>query len=216
MIRVRVKFCGITSVQDAGNAVLAGADAMGFVFFKDSPRYVKPQNVKAIIKTVPPFVSSVGVFVNEDVRFIEECVEMCGLDIVQLHGDEDAEYCSRFKSFKLKGVKLIKVVRVKDEGSINSIVDCPADAILLDAYKSGLYGGTGKSFDTSFAIMAKEHAKPIIISGGLNPDNVYEVIKQVAPYGVDVSSGIESSPGVKNVELMEEFVKEVRRAEENS
>lgn len=213
MTKVRVKFCGITSMGDAEKAVLSGADALGFVFFKESPRYVSPKDAEVIINGIPPYISAVGVFVNEDPGFIEECIEVCGLNAVQLHGDEDVKYCSRFKGLRLKGIKLIKAIRVKDRDSLFSIEECPADAILLDAYSSSVYGGTGKGFDRSLALLAKEYGKQLIISGGLSPDNVYDIIKEVRPYGVDVSSGIESSPGKKNVELMEEFIKEVRRAE---
>lgn len=212
-MRVRVKFCGITSAEDAKKGILAGADALGFVFFKESPRYVTQEYAEAIIKDIPPFVTSVGVFVNEDLGFIEECVERCGLDAVQLHGDEDVKYCLNFKGLKFKGVSLIKAIRIKDKESLRSIEDCPSDAILLDAYKSNVYGGTGKGFDRSLAVLAKEYGRRLIISGGLTPDNVYSVIKEISPYGVDVSSGVESKPGKKNMELMEEFIREVRRAE---
>lgn len=214
-MRVRVKFCGITSSGDGEKAVAAGADALGFVFFKESPRYIAPKDAERIIKDLPPFVSATGVFVNEDLGFIEECVERCGLVAVQLHGDEDVKYCLRFKSGKFKGIKLIKAIRVKDKESLNALEECPADAFLLDAYKSSVYGGTGKGFDRTLAVLAKEYERQLIISGGLNPDNVYDVIKEIGPYGVDVSSGIESSPGKKNVELMEEFIKQVRRAEKD-
>ncbi|MFC1667524.1 phosphoribosylanthranilate isomerase [Candidatus Omnitrophota bacterium] len=213
MIRVRVKFCGIASSVDAEKAILAEPDALGFVFFKESPRYISVENAESIIKTIPPFIASVGIFVNEDLRFIEECVERCGLNVVQLHGDEDVKYCLRFKGLRFKGVKLVKAIRIKDKESLRSIEECPADAILLDTYISNVYGGTGKGFDRSLALLAKEYGRRLIISGGINPDNVYDIIKEVKPYGVDVSSGIESSPGKKNMELMEEFIKEVRRTE---
>jgi len=212
-MRIRVKFCGITTIEDRDRAITAGADAIGLVFFKDSPRFVRLEKAEKITKDISPFVSAVGVFVNEDLGFIEECVERCDLDAVQIHGDEDVSYCLKFKSLKLKGVKLIKGIRVKDKESLSIIENCPSDAILLDAYKKGMYGGTGKGFDLSLAAIAKEYGKNIIISGGLNPDNVYRIIKDVKPYGVDVSSGIESSPGSKNIELMERFIEEVRRAE---
>jgi len=213
MKRVRVKFCGITSKEDAEKAVLAGADGLGFVFFKESPRYVTAEGAEGIIREIPPLVNAVGVFVNEDLGFIEECVERCGLNAAQLHGDEDVEYCLKFKALRFKDVKLIKAIRVKDKESLRSIEECPADAILLDTYRSNVYGGTGKGFDRTLAVLAKEYGRHLIIAGGLNSDNVYDIIREVRPYGVDVSSGIESSPGKKNLELMEEFIKEVRRAE---
>lgn len=212
-MRVRVKFCGITSVEDRDSAVRAGADAIGIVFFKDSPRFVPLEKAEIIVKDLPPFISAVGVFVNEDLRFIEECVERCSLNAVQIHGDEDVQYCLKFKGLKLGGVKLIKAIRVKDWESLAAIEDCPADAFILDAYKKGLYGGAGQGFDRSLAVIANEYGRNIIISGGLDPDNVYNIIKEVKPYGVDVSSGIESSPGKKNVEMMERFIEEVRRSE---
>jgi phosphoribosylanthranilate isomerase len=212
-MRVRVKFCGITSREDRDKAIKAGTDAIGVVFFKDSPRFVALEKAEKITRDMPPFVSSVGVFVNEDLRFIEECVERCSLNAVQIHGDEDIEYCLKFKDLKFKDVKLIKGIRVKDWKSLSAIENCPADAILLDAYKKDEYGGTGEDFDRSLAVIAKEYGKNIIISGGLRPDNVYKIIKEVKPYAVDVSSGIESSPGKKNLELMEQFIEEVRQAE---
>lgn len=212
-MKIRVKFCGITSVEDRDSAIKAGADAIGLVFFKDSPRFVALEKAEMIAKDTPPFISIVGVFVNERLDFIEECVERCNLNAVQLHGDEDVNYCLRFKGFKFKGLKLIKGIRVRDRESLSVIEDCPADAILLDAYKKDAYGGTGQGFDRTLAMIAKEYGKNLIISGGLNADNVYDIIKEVMPYGVDVSSGIESSPGKKNIELMEEFIQEVRRAE---
>lgn len=213
-MRVRVKFCGITSIEDRDSAIRAGADAIGIVFFKDSPRFVPLERAEIIVKDLPPFISAVGVFINEDLRFIEECVEKCSLNAVQIHGDEDVQYCLKFKGLKLRGVKLIKAIRVKNWESLAAIEDCPADAFILDAYKKGLYGGTGKGFDPSLATIANEYGRNIIISGGLNPDNVYSIIKEAKPYGVDVSSGIESSPGKKNIELMERFTVEVRLAEQ--
>jgi len=213
MKRFRVKFCGITSAEDAERAISVAPDALGFVFFKDSPRYVTPETAEAIIKNIPPFISAVGIFVNEDLMFVEECVYRCGLNAVQLHGDENPNYCLDFEKVGFKGIKLIKAIRVKDEESLRLIESCPADAILLDAYRSNVYGGTGKGFDRTLALLAKEYGRRIIVAGGLNSDNVCDIIQEINPYGVDVSSGIESSPGVKNLELMEQFMQEVRKAE---
>jgi phosphoribosylanthranilate isomerase len=215
-MKIRVKFCGITSIEDRNRAIAAGADAIGIVFFKDSPRFVALEKAERIIKNIPPFVSAVGVFVNEKPEFIEECVERCSLDAVQIHGDEDTNYCLSLKRGNLKNVKLIKSIRVRDRESLVEIENCPADAIILDAYKKELYGGTGESFDRSLAIIAKEYGKSIIISGGLNHGNVREIVKEIKPYAVDVSSGIESSPGKKNIELMERFITEVRLAEQEA
>ena len=212
-MKIRVKFCGITSIEDRDSAIAAGADAIGMVFFKESPRFVTLEKAERIVKDMPPFVSAVGVFVNEELGYIEECVERLGLNAVQLHGDEDVKYCVKLKGMNLKGAKLIKGIRVKDRESLGAIENCPADAILLDVYKKGIYGGTGKGFDPSLAVIAKEYGRNLIISGGLTPDNIYETVKEIKPYGVDVSSGIESRPGKKNSELMERFIEEVRRAE---
>ncbi len=212
-MKIRVKFCGITSIEDRDNAIIAGADAIGLVLFKDSPRFVTLEKAERIIEDMPPFVSATGVFVNEDIGFIEECVERLGLNAVQLAGDEDTDYCVKFKSLRFKGVSLIKAIRVKDRESLIAIENCPADAILLDSYKKDIYGGTGQGFDRELALIAKEYGRNIIISGGLTPDNVFKIIKEVKPYGVDVSSGIESSPGKKNIELMEQFIEQVRLAE---
>ena len=161
MNRVRVKFCGMTTKETVQKAVLAGADALGFVFFKDSPRYITPEYAEAIIGNIPPFITSVGVFVNEDLGFVEECVKRCGLGAVQLSGDENVKYCSQFKGLKLKGVSLIKAVRVRDKSSLASIEDCPVDAILLDSYRPDVYGGTGKVFDRSVGHI-RNMVEPII------------------------------------------------------
>ncbi len=215
MRKIRVKFCGITNGTDAANAVKAGADALGFVFYEESPRYIEPKKAASIIKKLPPFIYTVGVFVNKEPGIVEELTRLCSLNAVQLHGDEDIKYCQGFAALRIPNVKLIKAVRVKSEESVKAIEGCPADAFLLDAYKDDTYGGTGKAFDKRLALIAKEYEKPIILSGGLNPDNVYDIIKEIEPYGVDVSSGIEHEPGKKNTELMEEFTKQVRGAEEN-
>ena len=160
-MRIRVKFCGITSIEDRDSAIRAGADAIGLVFFKDSPRFVSLEKAERIAKDIPPFISVAGVFVNQNPEFIEECVERCSLNVVQMHGDEDADYCLKFKSRNFSGVKLIKSIRVKDRESLAIIENCPSDAILLDAYKKEFYGGTGEGFDLSLAIIAKEYGKKL-------------------------------------------------------
>ena len=204
--------------QEPRTPVTVSPGAMAWTFFN------KVWKNRVIIAKALVFMSSLSILLycllsftlpdNEKLDFIEECVERCSLDAVQIHGDEDVNYCLKFKDLKLQGVKLIKGLRARDRESLSVIEDCPADAILLDAYKKDEYGGTGQGFDRTLAIIAKEYGKNLIISGGLNSDNVYDIIKEVKPYGVDVSSGIESSPGKKNMELMEEFIEEVRRAEQ--
>lgn len=215
-MKIWAKFCGITSIEDADSAASLRPDALGFVFFKKSPRFITLQKASRIIRNIPSSIDTVGVFVNEDLAFIKECAEKCSLRAVQLHGDEDTEYCQRFKDLGLKNVKTIKAIRVKDKKSLGSIERFPVDAVLLDAYSDDLYGGTGKRFNSDLALEAKKYGKPIIISGGLDPENVYDVITKVRPYGVDVSSGIESGPGKKDLDLMQKFMKEIRRAEGNT
>ncbi|MFA4992309.1 MAG: phosphoribosylanthranilate isomerase, partial [Candidatus Omnitrophota bacterium] len=178
-MRIRIKFCGITSAEDRDSAISAGADAIGLVFFKDSARFVSQKKADEIARDMPPFVSIVGVFVNEDMRFVEDCVERYNLGAVQLHGDEDTKYCLGFKGLNFKGVSLIKAIRVSNRESLDCLEDCPADAFLLDTYKSGAYGGTGRGFDRSLAVLAAEYGRRLIISGGLNPNNVYEIIKEI-------------------------------------
>jgi len=209
---IKVKFCGITSLGDAQKAVLSGVNALGFVFFKNSRRCIDRENAKFIIENLPPFIASVGVFVNEDIEYIKECVELCGLSVIQLHGDEDVKYALKLKGLGLK-VKLIKAIRVKDEESLKVINKYPVDAILLDSYTEGFYGGTGVTFDKSLIALAINYGRPIVLSGGLNADNVYDRIKDATPYAVDVSSGIESAPGKKDFALMQKFMAQVRRFE---
>lgn len=197
---IRVKICGITNPEDAQTAVDAGADALGFVFWKKSPRYVAPDTAAAIIKGLPPFVTTVGVFVNEGEGVIRSTLKRAGLDRVQFHGDEPPELIARF------GPGTIKAIRVRDKGDILKIRDYDASAYLLDAYREGLPGGTGRTFDWGLAVKAKELGR-VILSGGLNPKNVTEAIGLVHPYGVDVSSGVEMAPGKKDRAKVREFIR---------
>jgi phosphoribosylanthranilate isomerase len=197
---VRVKICGITSLEDALAAVHAGADARGFVFWKKSPRYVDVEEAAGIIKGLPPFVTTVGVFVNEAEDVIRGIVRKTGLDRIQLHGDEPPEFV------KALGPGVIKAIRVRDEEDVRRIGGYDASAYLLDTFTEGMPGGTGKTFDWDLAVRAKGYGR-IILSGGLNTDNVVEAIEKVAPYGVDVSSGVEFTPGKKDPEKVRAFVR---------
>ncbi len=199
----RVKICGIRTIEDALLAVDAGADALGFVF-APSRRRINPELAREIIVQLPPFISKVGVFVNEQRFIVEELGTFCKLDVLQFHGQEPPEYCQRWSYQVIKGFS------VGPEWDPEELIEYQTDAYLLDTRVDGQAGGTGKSFDWSKAARAKQYGKPLILAGGLTPANVAEAINTVNPYAVDVSSGVEHS-GVKNRELVEQFMGEVRR-----
>ena len=199
-----VKVCGITSSKDARLAVSLGASALGFVFYEKSPRYIAPDEAKEIIGKLPPFVTKVGVFVNADMSFLKKTKEVAGFDVYQLHGDETPEFCAELRE------KYIKAVRVKNAGSLSVVNLYDTDAFLLDSYSAHAYGGTGESF--SWEILEDEEFKDkfIILSGGLNPQNVADAVRRVNPYAVDVSSGVEKSPGVKDRSKLKLFMEALR------
>jgi phosphoribosylanthranilate isomerase len=199
----RVKICGITSERDAASAIEAGADALGFVFYEKSPRFVTREIARDIIAKVPPFITTVGVFVNETADVIKGLREFVPLDRVQLHGDEDPEFS------ELLGPGVIKALRIKGEEDILVLKDYNATAFLLDAFVDGKPGGTGATFDWAIALEAKRYGR-IILSGGLTPENVAEAVVRAAPYAVDVSSGVESSPGVKDPDKIRRFIEEAK------
>lgn len=205
---VRVKVCGITNYQDASMAIELGADALGFIF-ASSPRQITPEKARDIIYAIPPFVQTVGVFVDEDPGKIRRTIHLCGLDLVQLHGDESPDLCRELMPCA------IKALRLKDESSLSAIKPYRGRvrAILLDTYMQGKRGGTGRTFDWDLAIKAKEFGIPTILSGGLNPDTISEAISLVKPFGVDVNSGIEESPGKKSPNLMGELMEIIRKME---
>lgn len=204
---VRIKICGITNLADAKVAIELGADALGFVFAK-SKRRISSKKAAKIINQLPPIVNFVGLFVNERNQVVEKILTDCKLSALQFHGDETPEYCREFR----KKAKVIKAVRVKDRNSISALSKYDVDAFLLDTFSSRGFGGTGKVFNWEFARIAKKFGRPIILAGGLNPKNVAVAIKKVRPFGVDVSGGIESSPGKKDKRLMKEFILKARRA----
>ena len=201
---VQVKICGITRLVDAEAAVFWGANALGFIFAK-SPREITPQKAKEIIRRISPFVKTVGVFVNEQPENIMKIMNFCGLDLAQLHGDEPASAC-----FEL-APRVIKAFRVRGEETLTEIMDYKGhvSAILLDTYQKGLNGGTGKHFDWQLAIKAKEKGIPMVLSGGLKPENIRKALERVNPSAIDVSSGIEKSPGIKDHERMKMFMEKV-------
>lgn len=204
---MKVKICGLTNAEDAVVAVEAGADAIGFVFHKKSPRCAEQAVVKAIVKDLPPFVLPVGVFVNEDAKLVRDVMDSCGLALAQLHGDETAAYCETL------GRSVLKAIRLRDRRSFLALAEFQGRAgvrgFLVDAFSPDAYGGTGQLADWSLAAEAAGVAR-ILLAGGLTPENVAQAIEQVRPYGVDVSSGVEASPGKKDHEKVRAFVRAVR------
>ena len=206
MGNVEVKICGITNYEDASIAVELGADMLGFIF-APSPRRIAPKKAHEIIAGVPLFVKTVGVFVNEGLAAIREVKDYCGLDLVQLHGNESPEFCHALMPYT------IKALRIKDSLSLSSIkaYHGKVRALLLDTYVKDKAGGTGQTFDWKLAIEIKELGIPIILSGGLGPSNVEEAIITVKPNAVDVNSGIEEYPGKKSTILTKELMDKVKR-----
>lgn len=201
---VKVKICGITNLDDALMAVDAGADALGFVFFGASPRHIFCEQASQIIHHLPPFIQTVGLFVNESLTKVNDTTDRCGLDIVQLHGEEPPGFCAAVRR------RVIKVLRIKDSSSLEPISDYRVSAFLLDAWSPSAHGGTGQTFNWDLAASAAESER-IILAGGLTPENVADAIRQVRPYAVDVSSGVEAAPGRKDPARVREFI---RRAKE--
>ena len=205
--RVRVKICGITNLDDAAASVEAGADALGFIFWRKSPRYVEPNFAKQIIATLPPLVVPVGVFVNEDVSTVRSIMDSSGLALAQLHGDEPPVYCQEL------GRPVVKALRLKDRASFLALAEFQGRAgvrgFVLDAYSETAYGGTGEVANWTLAAEAAR-AAVVLLAGGLTPDNVTDAINTVRPYGVDVSSGVESSPGKKDHGKIRAFLDAVR------
>ena len=200
---VRIKICGITNIEDALLSVDLGANALGFVFYEGSKRYIKPDNAQSIISKLPPFVTTVGVFVNQKLEEIKKIKEKAGFDDIQLHGDESPDFC-----MKLEG-KIIKAIRVKDSINPEEIESYPTQAILIDNYSTEAYGGTGETFRWEI-LKGFDTSKKIILSGGLTPENVAQAIRIVNPYAVDVSSGVEENPGKKNPDKLKRFIQAVR------
>ncbi len=195
----------MTTVEDALAVAEAGADALGFVFYANSPRCVAPERVADIVAKLPPFVTTVGLFVNASRETIARTMTVARLDIVQLHGDERPGECL------VPPWRVIKALRVKNADSLQGATDFPVAALLLDAWSDEAYGGTGHQFDWQLA-RSLGGARPLILAGGLHPGNVARAVAAVRPYGVDVSSGVEISPGRKDIAKVKEFIKQVRNA----
>ena len=207
MSQCKIKICGITNQIDALHAAHAGVDALGFIFYKKSPRNVSPNVVKSIVANLPPFVLPIGVFVNEEAKMIRDIVDKCGLALAQIHGDETAEFCESL------GRPVIRGIRLRDRNTFLAMAECKGRAgvrgFVLDAFFQDSYGGTGKKADWD---LAKEAAKSFsfFLAGGLTPNNVQEAIQKVRPYGVDVSSGVESAVGKKDPAKIQAFVQAVK------
>ena len=203
----RIKICGITREQDIRAAAHSGADAIGLVFYESSPRHVSITQAKKLADTLPPFVTVVGLFVNADVAFMREVLANVPLDLLQFHGDETPQYCAQFNKPYLKAIRVKAGV---------DLLQCASDfrsaqGLLLDAHVEGIRGGTGTAFDWS--LIPANLSLPVILSGGLDAQNVAAAIKQVRPYAVDVSSGVESSKGIKDAVKVAAFIKEVKSIE---
>ena len=197
--QVKVKVCGMTSLKDALVAVEGGADAVGFIFYKKSPRSVTMKTVRGIVLELPPFVDTVGVFVDETAEQINKIADYCNLDIIQLHGDESPTFCKKIRR------KVIKAFRIKDMQSVKKLSSFQVSGFLLDTFSENLHGGTGKVFDWNLALPAKKFG-PVIMAGGLTPNNVQQAVRQIRPYGVDVCSGVESEPGIKDHKKVRAFL----------
>jgi len=207
MSRTRIKICGITRPEDAAEAARLGADAIGLVFYPPSPRFVGKERAREIALALPPFVAAVGLFLDADPASIETVLETVPLDLLQFHGRETAAQCAAFGRRYIKAIPMGDVLDPR--GYVEQFED--ARGFLMDSNVAGVAGGTGKSFD--WARIPSDLGRPLILAGGLDPGNVAEAVARVSPYGVDVSSGVESTKGVKDMALIEAFIRGVSRGE---
>lgn len=204
--RTRVKICGITNLDDAYTAALAGADAIGLVFYEASPRYVSINVAKQITDNLAPFINCVGLFVDAEDNFVREVIEQVAIDTIQFHGQETEQACALYNRPYIKAVRMNKDVNLFEQ-----VDKYPtAKALLLDAYVKGVPGGTGMAFNWN--IIPKELPKPVILAGGLDENNVKKAISQVHPYAVDVSGGVEKGKGIKDAVKIKKFISETLHA----
>lgn len=203
---VRIKICGITSVADAGYAVRAGADAIGLVFYEHSPRAVSIELAREIAYAAGPFVTLVGLFVNADAAFIQQVLSRVPLQLLQFHGDESAEFCQQFQR------PYIKAIRMRPELDMQQVMASHPNALalLLDAYRAGVPGGTGETFD--WQRIPKNASRPLVLAGGLTPENIARAVNSTQVYGVDVSGGVESAPGKKDPQKIATFIHSAKHA----
>jgi phosphoribosylanthranilate isomerase len=204
-LHTRIKICGIKHLDDALKVVECGADAIGLIFVEKSPRYVSLTEARVIAESMPPFVTVVGLFMNASVETVREALKVVPLNLLQFHGEESPEFCDQFE------MPYIKVLRMRDNANVVAFAqDYPnAAGILLDSYHKDAGGGTGQSFD--WDLIPDDVPLPLILAGGLNSENVASAIEAVKPYAVDVSSGVESEPAIKDHKKIEQFIKEVQR-----
>lgn len=201
-----VKICGVTNTDDALAAATAGADALGFNFYEESPRHVTLQTAAELVRHLPSFVVKVGVFVDAPEDLVYRAIADCGLTLLQFHGNETPEYCAQF------GLMNMKAFRVRDAASLDALTKYPSDAWLLDAWTPDKPGGSGQKFNWDLAVAACKLGRPVFLAGGLTPENVSEAVRKVRPYGVDVSSGVEVSPGKKDHAKVRAFIKAAKAA----
>ena len=209
--RTRIKVCGITESEDARAAVAAGADGLGFIFVPQSPRHIEPDMVRKITRGLPPLVDAVGVFVDEEIEAVQEIMQYCCLSFVQLHGSETPGYCENISCRVIKSFSIGQETKIGDFTPYAEAVS----GFLLDTYHKDMAGGTGLTFDWQLL----EHIKPpgpLVLAGGLTPDNVGDAIRQVKPFAVDVNSGVEYQPGRKDPDKLKSFVHAVRKADEHA
>jgi phosphoribosylanthranilate isomerase len=197
---VKVKICGITNLPDGLAAAEGGADALGFVFWEQSPRCISVEAAAGLIRQLPPFVIKVGVFVNAREDLVVRAARECGLNLLQFHGEESPEYCAQF------GLMTMKAFRIRDAASLQAAPDYHTDAWLFDAYAPDKPGGTGETFNWDLALQARGWGRPIFLAGGLTPENVAEAVRRARPYAVDVSSGVEAAPGKKDHAKVRAFI----------
>jgi len=202
---VIVKICGITNLADATQAGEAGADALGFIFYDQSPRSVTVAAAAAIARSLPPFIVKVGVFVDAEEELVYNAIAECQLNLLQFHGAESPTYCRQF------GLMSMKAFRIRDAESLAQMPSYQTDSWLLDAYSADKPGGTGERFNWDLAIKAQKLGRPIFLAGGLTPENVGDAVRRVRPYGVDVSSGVEAVPGRKDHAKVKAFIHAAKR-----
>jgi phosphoribosylanthranilate isomerase len=206
-MKTRVKICGITNVADGLVAAEAGADMIGLMFFESSPRHITLARAVEISRAMPLFLMRVGVFVNAPADFVLRAIGECNLTMLQFHGDETSDFCTQF------GLMNMKAIRVRDAESLTQLENYQTDAFLLDAHSRNGLGGTGEKFNWDLAVEAQKFGKPIFLAGGLTPENIADAVRVVHPFGVDVSSGVESAPGIKDHAKVKAFITAAKSVE---
>jgi phosphoribosylanthranilate isomerase len=206
-MKTQVKICGVTNVADGLVAAEAGADLIGLMFYEQSPRHVTLARAAEISRALPRFLIRVGVFVNPSPDLVVQAISECQLTMLQFHGDEPSDFCTHF------GLMSVKAIRVRDESSLQLLENYRTDAFLLDAHSQKGLGGTGEQFNWDLAVKAQAFGRPIFIAGGLTPENVAAAVQTVYPFGVDVSSGVESAPGIKDPAKVRAFIAAAKSVE---